>query len=811
MTTHTKPPQGLEDRRGSGTPIFKRNDELLDMPVPGGPRDHWPVNAILEMLPTLPTWPSGAEHSDYRTRIASGVRAILEWLKSWPGQGWQERWVSSGADIGMDWIDVVVAADSRSLSTARASIGSGLTSLLLCQVVFPSYTFLAAFRPTGLYAHARALFRPDLFAQLEARSKELKIPRAALSQALCLISKVVLHTGRDIDELTAEDMLTFRAWAQRQRRGAGISGLGAAWGLLHGIAKLGDHTSIRDALRHGQRPTAELVSAYRIQCLPVNDALVRYLDERRPALDYSSFTSLVRILAGTFWADIERHHPGIDTLDLPRDVAAAWRDRLKTIQSKDGSSRPRKDHHLIFIHVRAFYRDLQEWALEDPSWAQWSFPNPVRKADLAGQAKAQKRRTAAMHQRVRERLPHLPVLVETAERHKAEMAALHAVAERVALGDMFIQNGSTYCRTAPKSYRSKADYRHLTPPLHVEDLTTGDVLDLDRAEHDAFWAWAAIEVLRHTGIRIEEMLETTHLGLVSYQLPDTGEIVPMLQIVPSKSNEERLLLVGPELASVLASIISRLRRDNGGTVPLTTRYDGYEHVVGPALPHLFQHKLKGWKWEVPSVSFFYRLLDKTLALTGVTTADGEPLRYRPHDFRRMFATEAVTGGLPIHIVARLLGHANINTTQAYTAVFDDDLVRTYRAFLDKRRAQRPEAEYREPTEEEWSEFQQHFQLRKLELGECGRPYGTPCKHEHACIRCPSLRLEPRARPRLIEIIASLRDRIDEARLNGWSGEVAGLTTSLNAASNKLVSLDRMIDRGPSGGPVGLGIPVIGPS
>uniref|UniRef100_UPI003F491579 hypothetical protein n=1 Tax=Amycolatopsis sp. CA-293810 TaxID=3239926 RepID=UPI003F491579 len=50
-----------------------------------------------------------------------------------------------------------------------------------------------------------------------------------------------------------------------------------------------------------------------------------------------------------------------------------------------------------------------------------------------------------------------------------------------------------------------------------------------------------------------------------------------------------------------------------------------------------------------------------------------------------------------------------------------------------RRAQRPPAEYREPTDEEWTEFQQHFQARKLSLGECGRPYGAPCQHEHACL------------------------------------------------------------------------------
>jgi hypothetical protein len=61
----------------------------------------------------------------------------------------------------------------------------------------------------------------------------------------------------------------------------------------------------------------------------------------------------------------------------------------------------------------------------------------------------------------------------------------------------------------------------------------------------------------------------------------------------------------------------------------------------------------------------------------------------------------------------------------------------------------------------------------------------------ACIRCPSLRVDPRTRPRLVEIIANLRDRIDEARTNGWTGEVEGLRTSLNAAGAKLASLDRM--------------------
>ncbi|SIN38136.1 tyrosine-type recombinase/integrase [Micromonospora cremea] len=302
---------------------------------------------------------------------------------------------------------------------------------------------------------------------------------------------------------------------------------------------------------------------------------------------------------------------------------------------------------------------------------------------------------------------------------------------------------------------------------------------------------------------VGQLLELTHLALISYQLRDTGEVVPLLQIVPSKSNSERLLLVTPELASVLATIIKRIRDPQTGRIPLVARYDPHERTTGPMLPHLFQHVL-GWRREVISQRLVQRNLNDILGLAGLTDAAGKPLRYTPHDFRRMFVTEAVAGGLPVHIAARLLGHANLNTTQAYLAVFQDDLIRSYRAFVAERRALRPAAEYRDPTDAEWEEFQQHFQLRKLELGTCGRPYGTPCNHEHACIRCPMLRVDPDQRHRLVEIATNLEGRIAEAHENGWLGEVQGLQVSLEAARSKLGALDRQS----STGPVNLGLPIL---
>jgi hypothetical protein len=50
--------------------------------------------------------------------------------------------------------------------------------------------------------------------------------------------------------------------------------------------------------------------------------------------------------------------------------------------------------------------------------------------------------------------------------------------------------------------------------------------------------------------------------------------------------------------------------------------------------------------------------------------------------------------------------------------------------------------------------------------------------------------DPAARGRLTEIIKNLADRISEARINGWLGEVEGLQVSLTAARAKVAALDR---------------------
>ncbi|MEE1805125.1 site-specific integrase [Streptomyces sp. BE133] len=224
------------------------------------------------------------------------------------------------------------------------------------------------------------------------------------------------------------------------------------------------------------------------------------------------------------------------------------------------------------------------------------------------------------------------------------------------------------------------------------------------------------------------MLEASHHSITQYRLPTTGEVVPLLQIAPSKTDEERLLLVSPELADVLSAMVCRVR-DASGAIPLVRAYDPNERAWNPPLPLLFQ-----WRWggqnRPVSVSTIRKALDETLLASGLADATGQPLRYQPHDFRRIFVTDAIMSGLPPHIAQVVCGHKTISTTMNYKAVYPTEAIEAHRAFIARRRALRPSEEYRTPTSEEWDAFLAHFEKRKVSIGTCTRAFGTPCIHEH---------------------------------------------------------------------------------
>jgi hypothetical protein len=206
------------------------------------------------------------------------------------------------------------------------------------------------------------------------------------------------------------------------------------------------------------------------------------------------------------------------------------------------------------------------------------------------------------------------------------------------------------------------------------------------------------------------------------------------------------------------------------------------------MPLLFQRRLRSEDRPVTAQAI-RELLNIALDKSSLTGAAGQPLRFAPHDFRRMLITDAIMHGMPPHIAQLVAGHRDISTTMGYKAVYPEEVISGHRAFIARRRALRPSTEYRTPTDAEWEEFLGHFERRKLALGDCGRAYGTSCIHEHSCIRCPMLRVDPAQRQRLRDIRAGLIARIAEAEREGWTGEAEGLKVSLAAADARLAEAD----------------------
>ena len=285
----------------------------------------------------------------------------------------------------------------------------------------------------------------------------------------------------------------------------------------------------------GPLSVEQLVGRYDLACRPVRGLLVDYLLERQPGIDYKTLTGLATTLALWFWKDLEAHHPGIDSLRLPPDIAAGWKKRIqtRTARTPGGGEQAvsRETAGDILMTVRAFYLDLGQWALDEPArWGPWAVPCPVRGSDIRHR-KRRSQAKARMDQRTRERLPVLPVLDAAVDRDRIDAGARLDAARATEPGELFTAGGQTLRRP-----RLSGPSRR----IWAEDPRSGKRRDLIREEDHAFWAWAAIEVLKHTGIRIEELTELSHHSLVQYRLPSPGELAPLLSVAPSKTDQERL-------------------------------------------------------------------------------------------------------------------------------------------------------------------------------------------------------------------------------------------------------------------------------
>jgi site-specific recombinase XerD len=563
----------------------------------------------------------------------------------------------------------------------REAVTRGLRALLCVRAFQPPLTALRSNRILGLAETFRMVEGDpflDRFFDEVARSGRSATVRTA---AALDVTYALLSQGIGLRDLTPEALLHCGVESRRLRVTPGVVGAanrlagGAAWDVLHRMGHFapGAPHSLKAAyLNGGQRTATELVDRHHISCAEIRQVLIEYLERRRAECDYSSWSALSLRLVGQFWKQIELIDPGQKDLRLSSHTYEQWAAGLRV--RTDGRTRLRPDS--ILATVRTFYLDLQSWAIEEPDrWAQWVAPCPVRPGTGRRSRALQRRVSERTADRIRERQPWLPTLVAHVEQQHTRLRDFLAASQDIAAGVEFSHAGCVYRRTNTAHDRQMVarDQTH----VRVVDVLTGEVTNLTLAEDTAFWTWACIETLRHTGLRIEELLELNQLSIRQYERPN-GELIGLLVVAPSKTDRERVVPMSAELFHGIAEIV---RRHTAGGAPIRAvrRWDPHERVWSEPMPFLFQRPLiSAGAMSFQSVRESITRQCEQIAATNSAFAG---LRLTPHDFRRLFATELVNNGLPIHIGAKLLGHLDLATTQGYVAVFEEDTVRHYQDFL----------------------------------------------------------------------------------------------------------------------------------
>lgn len=148
---------------------------------------------------------------------------------------------------------------------------------------------------------------------------------------------------------------------------------------------------------------------------------------------------------------------------------------------------------------------------------------------------------------------------------------------------------------------------------------------------------AIISLLYASGIRVSELCQLNR-----------GDIRDDTFTVVGKGGKARLCFIDERTTKLLAKY-------------LETRSDN--------MAHLFSGKFDSHRLTAGNVQEIFRYARKNAGFTNTV---------HPHTMRHSFATNLLRNNMNIRYVQELLGHSNLQTTQMYTHVVNEDLHRVYR-------------------------------------------------------------------------------------------------------------------------------------
>ena len=231
---------------------------------------------------------------------------------------------------------------------------------------------------------------------------------------------------------------------------------------------------------------------------------------------------------------------------------------------------------------------------------------------------------------------------------KSQSYAEATVARKVAAVKSFfsfMQAEGTVKKNPTETLASPKVGKSLPKPLTVQEIDELLEQPARRASPEAKRDRAMLELMYATGLRVTELV-SLDLGDVALD----GER-PYVRLV-GKGNRERQIPLLEQPVIEVAEYIKYAR----------------PRLVGERdEPALFVNR----RGERLTRQGFW------LILKGYAQEAGIAGRVTPHTLRHSFATHMLRGGMDIHKVQELLGHANISTTQVYTQVSREHIREAY--------------------------------------------------------------------------------------------------------------------------------------
>jgi integrase/recombinase XerC len=184
-------------------------------------------------------------------------------------------------------------------------------------------------------------------------------------------------------------------------------------------------------------------------------------------------------------------------------------------------------------------------------------------------------------------------------------------------------------------------------PVFLEEVEIKGLLSLPENTGLGLRDQALLEVLYATGCRVSELVNLTLSSI---------HIKELYVFLHGKGNKDRIVPIGHTAAKAIELYCTYTR------VPLMSKFR-QEHNM------LFVNH-RGSKLTDRSVR---RILNKYIKILAINK------HVSPHVIRHTFATHLLEHGADLRSVQELLGHANIETTQIYTHVTTERLVKVYSA------------------------------------------------------------------------------------------------------------------------------------